>query len=67
METFVVRVWTPAEGPDDGGPPVLRGFVEHVRAGERRRFDGGEALLAFVEHAVAAPIPHEQPKQRSDA
>lgn len=54
METFVIRVWTPAE-PEHDGASGLRGLVEHVRLGERRPFDGGTELLAFLETAVTVP------------
>ena len=54
METFVIRVWTPAE-PEQDGASGLRGHVEHVRLGERRPFDGGPELLAFLETATTAP------------
>lgn len=47
METFIVRVWTPADGQ-----PVaeagLHGEVEHVGTGGARRFDRAEDLLAFL-------------------
>jgi hypothetical protein len=51
VETFVVRVWTPAES-EGTGPRGLRGLVERVRAGERRPFDGEEELLAVLRSAV---------------
>lgn len=56
METFVIRVWTPAE-PERTGEPILCGLVEHVRDGKRRPFEGGRALLEFLEAATAATIP----------
>jgi hypothetical protein len=52
VETFVIRVWTPAE-PDHGQRGDLHGLVEHVRLGEQRPFDGGGELLAFLAAAVA--------------
>jgi hypothetical protein len=45
METFVVRVWTPA---DAGEPVGLHGIVEHVGSGEQRRFRGPEELLTAL-------------------
>lgn len=53
METFVIRVWTPAE-PEHSGGPTLCGLVEHIRDGERRPFEGGRALLEYLEAATAA-------------
>jgi hypothetical protein len=61
METFVVRVWTPAE-PEGEGTRPLRGLLERVRDGERVRFDGGLELIRQLEAAVAAST-HER---RSD-
>ena len=49
METFVVRVWTPAptEAPEaDTGK--LRGVVEHPSTGRHERFTVDEELLAFL-------------------
>jgi hypothetical protein len=54
METFVVRVWAPAE--PEGAGPRLRGLLEHIRDGERRPFDGASDLIAQLESAVAASI-----------
>lgn len=56
METFVIRVWTPAE-PERAGEPTLCGLVEHIRDGERRPFEGGSALLAYLQAATATTIP----------
>lgn len=60
METFVVRVWTPAEPEHEDAQP-LRGLVEHVRLGEQRRFDGAADLLAFLEAAVVASTRERRP------
>lgn len=46
MQTFLVRVWTPATRED--GPPHLRGFVEHVGSGRRRTFHGDQDAVAFI-------------------
>ena len=49
VETFVMRVWTPAERADDPERYRLRGFIEHVGSGEREPFRGVGELLAFLE------------------
>jgi hypothetical protein len=49
VETFVVRVWTPAPkgAPEtDSGP--LRGVVEHPSTGRQETFTADEELLAFL-------------------
>ncbi len=56
-----MRVWTPAEPEGEGAQP-LRGLLERVRDGERRRFDGGLELIEQLESAVSAST-HER---RSD-
>lgn len=48
METFVVRIWTPAE-LDDPERFRLRGRVEHVHSGEQETFRGAGELLGFLE------------------
>jgi hypothetical protein len=60
METFVVRVWTPAEPEGEGAQP-LRGLLERVRDGERRRFDGPLELIRELESAVAASTRERSP------
>jgi hypothetical protein len=52
METFVIRIWTPAEPDDDPEAVLLRGFAEHVRSSERIVFVGGSELVAFLETTV---------------
>jgi hypothetical protein len=49
VETFVIRLWTPAERDDDPERHRLRGLVEHVGSGERDAFRGTSELLAFLE------------------
>jgi hypothetical protein len=49
VETFVIRIWTPAELVDDPERFRLRGLAEHVTSGERRPFRGAGELLAFLE------------------
>lgn len=60
METFVVRVWMPAE-PERDGSQRLRGLLEHVCSGERRPFDGSRELIAHLEAAVVALIQERRP------
>ncbi len=43
-ESFLVRVWMD-EACD---PSQMRGEIEHVRSGQRRRFCGEEELLAIL-------------------
>jgi hypothetical protein len=52
METFVIRIWTPAEPEDDPEGVLLRGFAEHVRSSERIIFVGSSELVAFLEITV---------------
>jgi hypothetical protein len=47
METFVVRVWTPAETRADE-PFELHGVVEHVGSAEAHRFRGPGELLELL-------------------
>jgi hypothetical protein len=49
VETFVIRVWTPAELRDDREWYRLCGLAEHVGSGERTAFRGAGELLAFLE------------------
>jgi len=43
-ESFVVRIWYDAPGEDE----ELRGEVQHVRTGQRRRFCGMEDLTTIL-------------------
>jgi hypothetical protein len=52
METFLVRVWTPAGGEPAAG---LRGTVRHLSTGVERSFAEPEVLLAFLRDASLAP------------
>ncbi len=52
METFVVRVWVPA---DEAAPRTpMRGIVQHAGTGRVEAFRGSEELLALV--AGMAPL-----------
>jgi hypothetical protein len=49
MQTFVVRVWTPASAPPTAGDrEVLRGVVEHPVTGDNETFATEDELLAFL-------------------
>ena len=54
VETFVIRIWTPAERDDDPQRYRLRGLVEHVGSGERDAFRGAGELLAILESRLEA-------------
>jgi hypothetical protein len=55
MQTFLVRVWTPAEGHPASEPQRLRGVVEHVATRRSRPFQGEPDLLAFIEDCLREP------------
>jgi hypothetical protein len=60
VETFVLRVWIPAEINEPVAQPVgLRGFVEHVGSGRSDPFRGGDELLALVAAAVDSHLRGE--------
>ncbi len=49
METFVVRVWTPADREEVvGGSLVLHGVVEHAGSGRQQRFRSDTELLTLL-------------------
>jgi hypothetical protein len=48
VETFVIRIWTPAERDDDPERFRLRGLIEHVGSAERDAFRCADELLAFL-------------------
>jgi hypothetical protein len=62
VETFVIRVWTPADrhDPEHAG---LSGLVEHVGPAERRAFRGAGELLAFLEQRLAVHTTQEGERQ----
>ena len=45
METFVVRVWVPAEGV---APAPMRGTVQHVTTGETTPFTDEDELVSLL-------------------
>jgi hypothetical protein len=54
METFVVRVWVPADAEAGRPPDVLRGFVQHARNGGGASFASGDELLASLDFFLGA-------------
>jgi hypothetical protein len=55
MQTFLVRVWTPAAGEEDDGRPRLSGMVEHVASRRSETFQGELDLLEFINGCLQAP------------
>jgi hypothetical protein len=49
VETFVIRVWIPAEPETDAR---LRGFVEHVGLAAETPFATAEQLVAAIEQGL---------------
>jgi hypothetical protein len=52
MQTFLVRVWTPATGEAGGVPAGIRGLVEHVGSRSSRPFEGEHDLARFIEDCL---------------
>ena len=50
VETFVVRIWQPADDESDAG---LHGTVEYVRSATSRAFSGRDELMTIIESALA--------------
>lgn len=65
METFVVRIWIPADSEAGQAPDVLRGFVEHARSGGGASFSSGEALLASLAVLLGARLGEGGPATRN--
>jgi hypothetical protein len=55
MQTFLVRVWTPAAGEEDDERRPLSGVVEHVAARRGATFHGELDLLDFIHGCLQAP------------
>ena len=55
MQTFLVRVWTPAAGEENDGRPRLSGMVEHVASRRGVTFHGELDLLDFIRGCLQAP------------
>jgi hypothetical protein len=59
MQTFVVRLWTPAGAEMHPEPPILRGIVEQVGFAGPLPFHGPDELLDLFERSLArADDPH---------
>jgi hypothetical protein len=54
METFVVRIWQPADADTDIDEVGLRGTVECVRSASSRPFSGRDELVRIIEAELAA-------------
>jgi hypothetical protein len=61
VETFVIRIWTPADGHEPERL-LLHGFAEHIDSSERTAFRGVGELLAFLE-ATLERRRHSQPER----
>jgi hypothetical protein len=48
MDTFVIRIWVPADEPVLERTEAMRGIVEHVSDGSLMMFDAPDQLLAFI-------------------
>jgi hypothetical protein len=57
VETFVVRIWTPADPATDAG---VRGTVEHVRTSTSHTFGDGDELLAILTASRAEVAGHDR-------
>ena len=55
MQTFLVRVWTPAAGEEDDERLRLSSVVEHVASQRRGTFQGELDLLDFIQGCLQAP------------
>jgi hypothetical protein len=55
MQTFLVRVWTPAAGEEDDERRPLSGVVEHVAARRGVTFHGEPDLLDFIHGCLQTP------------
>jgi hypothetical protein len=52
MQTFLVRIWTPAAGEAGGAPAGIRGVVEHVGSRQSRPFEGEHDLVRFFQDCL---------------
>jgi hypothetical protein len=48
MQTFLIRVWLPSDGPEGEPAGALHGLAEHVRSGLATAFTDGEQLCAWL-------------------
>jgi hypothetical protein len=54
MDTFVVRVWMPADEVETSSRGSIKGIVEHVADGSLMIFDAPEQLVEFLKENSAA-------------
>jgi len=54
MDTFVIRIWVPANEPAPTHQDGMRGIVEHVADGSLMMFDAPDQLLAFINDSVGS-------------
>jgi hypothetical protein len=52
MDTFVIRIWMPADEPVLDRIEGMRGIVEHVSDGSLMMFDAPDQLFAFIQGTV---------------
>lgn len=60
METFLVRIWTEADGAAEAqgsASPSLHGFVRHIRSGSEARFADPAELVAVLVGASRSSAP----------
>ena len=48
MDTFIVRLWTPADARADADVSGFRGTVHHVASGRTTTFRNGEQMLELL-------------------
>ena len=66
MESFIVRVWVPAQNDDGGnGAGNLKGLIVHPASGVTASFAGAQELLASIRTTLSAlgDSPLEIPKE----
>jgi hypothetical protein len=65
VETFIVRVWTSIDEPDDapsGGE--LCGVLEHIRSHVRTHFRNTDELLSLLHTLLTPTTGHERHERR---
>jgi len=65
VETFVVRVWVPAED-DTRATAEMRGFVNHVGSRRSDPFRGIDELLTLLRSGTATRTPEEGKEEPTD-
>ena len=56
METFLVRIWVPSDGNDNGNNDGPHGFLEHPLSEQSWKFAGAEDLCRQLELAIAETL-----------